>query len=264
MPVLKRQHAERYTKDAVVLDLADITKQGEAIRRAASQEADRIVAEARAERERLLSDAREVGRHEGLEAGRTEGWQAGRAEGETAARAEHADELLRLQASWANALAEFLSQREHLLVTCKRDVLQLALSIARRVTHRTIECNEDIVCDQIEAALRLIGAPTTAVIAVHPGELGLAREVLPDLTARIEGVSHAELIADETLGPGSCVIRTAEGGSIDASVQTQLDRIAELIVPDAAAGLRAPDADEASTPPSSDDPGDIERGDLAA
>lgn len=257
MPVLKRIHAEQVVKDAVVLDLADIAQQGEAMLGAARQEAERIVAEARAERERLIGDAAAVGHREGYARGLAEGREAGKTEGETAARAEHAAELRTLQSGWSEALEEFLSQREHLLVTCKRDVLKLAISIAERITHRTIAHNEGVVCDQIEAALAFVGKPTRIAIAVHPSELELAKDVLPDLAARLDAVEHAELVADESLTPGSCTVRTADGGTIDASVRTQLDRIAELIVPDS---TRA----EAAKPADVDDTVHDARGDLAA
>lgn len=268
MPVLKRQNADQFARDAVVLNLADIAQQGEAILSAARQEAERIVAAAKAERERLIGDATQVGHAAGHTAGIAEGREAGKAAGETAARAEHAEALRALQAAWSAALEEFLVQREHLLVTCKTDVLKLALSIAERITYRTIEHDEGVVCDQIEAALGLVGKPSRVTIAVHPEELALAHEVLPDLAARLDAVEHASLDGDESLTPGSCVIRTAEGGLIDASVLTQLERIAELLVPGSSASIAKPGADASkhdgtdADAPEDDEP--EQRGDLAA
>lgn len=271
MPVLKKHNAEQLARDAVVLDLADIARQGEAIKQAARDQASRIVADAQAERERLISDAREVGLREGEAEGRAQGLERGHAEGETAARAEHVAQLRELQAAWAAALGEFLAQRDHLLVECKRDVLRLAICIAERVTHRAIACDEQTVCRQIEAALGLVGSPTRVRIAVHPDDLELAREVLPDLASRIDNVQHAELVADDTLDRGSCSLRTASGGSIDASVATQLSRIAEMIIPgDAEAQATLPARASRGTEPDrksdeSDSASDErERGDLAA
>ncbi len=258
MPVLKANSSAYATHDAVVLDLADIAHQGEAILRTARDEAARIVAQAREERERLIGDASAVGHREGYAKGLAEGREAGNVAGETAARAEHAERLRALQSAWSEALEEFLSQRDHLLVTCKTDVLRLALSIAERITHRTIATNESVVCDQIEAALAVIGRPSRVLVAVSPDDLELARDTLPDLAARLETVEHAELVVDESLAPGSCVVRTADGGLIDASVQTQLRRIAELIVPGSSASVGARPAD------ASDDGEAESRGELAA
>ncbi|MEO0629198.1 MAG: FliH/SctL family protein [Planctomycetota bacterium] len=259
MPVLKANSAAAVAKDAVVLDLADIARQGEAILANAKREADRIVAEANAERERLIGDASALGHREGHAKGMTEGREAGKAAGETAAQAEHAERLRALQSAWSDALEEFLAQRDHLLVTCKTDVLRLALSIAERITHRTIECDTSVVCEQIEAALAMVGKPSRVTVAVHPQELPLASEALPDLAARLQAVEHAELVADESLEPGSCVVRSADGGLVDASIETQLARIAELIVPGSSEALGVAE----STRRSAED-AEESRGDLAA
>ncbi|MEL6497477.1 MAG: FliH/SctL family protein [Planctomycetota bacterium] len=256
MPVLKARAAQQSAKDAVVLDLADIAQQGEAILRSARDEAARVISEAQAERDRLVSDAAEAGHREGYERGLAEGREAGKLAGETAARAEHAEELRALQASWSAALEEFLAMRDHLLIACKTDVLELAVSIAERVTHGIVERDDSVVLGQIEEALSLVGSASRVAVAVHPSEAGVAGLALPDLVARLDAVEHAEIVADETLTAGACVVRTADGGSIDASIETQLSRIAELIVPGREPRLGP------GPPAESDDPDT--RGDLAA
>ncbi|MEO1717794.1 MAG: FliH/SctL family protein [Planctomycetota bacterium] len=257
MPVLKASSATQTAKDAVVLDLADIAQQGEAILRGAREQAARIIAEAQAERERLISDASNVGHREGHAQGLAEGREAGKAAGEIAARAEHAEELRSLQASWSAALEEFLANRDHLLVTCKTDVLRLALSIAERITRRTFACDELVITEQIESALELVGKPSRVMILVHPVQLDVAKQALPDLVGRLDAVEHADIVADETLAEDACVVRTSDGGLIHASIETQLTRIAELIVPGSSTQL---DVTREAAP--RDD--DAEQGDIAA
>ena len=270
MPVIKRDGAKDLVKDAIVLDLADIVQQGEALRRAARQDAERIIAEAQAERERLIADADATGHAQGLARGLTEGQAKGEAQGRAAAEASTRDRLDALQANWATALEEFITHKDHLVVACKQDVLRLAISIAERIVHRTIQHDPGVIEDQIESALHLVAKPTRAVIAVAPGDLELAREVLPGVVSRLEGVEHAEIIEDDSLSAGACVLRAEAGGEVDASISTQLVRIAELLVPGISAGASGgtagttvksetgEDEDEAS----SGSPG--ARGDLAA
>lgn len=258
--MIKRADAARLARDAVVLDLADIAQQAEVILSSAQREAESIVAQARAERERLLSDAREVGHGEGYERGLADGRAAGEAEGREAATATHGDRLAQLEAGWAAALEEFLAQRDHLVIACKHDVLRLVLSLASRVVHRVIETDEGVVASQLEAALRLIAAPTRVVIAIHPDDAAVASGALPALVSRIRSVEDAALVEDESVSRGSCVVRTAGGGVIDATVETQLDRIASLLVPD---GPRDA-ADLELTGDAAGRAEESERGDLAA
>lgn len=263
MPVIKGVSAANTARDAVVLDLADIAQQAAAIRHAAEREAARIIEAAKGERERLIADASEVGRATGHAEGLAEGREAGRAEGRAEAIGQQSEALGALQAAWSAALEEFVAQRDHLVVGCKRDVLQIATSIAERITHRAIEMSPDalpVVLDQIESALHIVAKPTRAVVAVHPEDAESARESLPALTKRIDGIEHAEIVEDGSLSRGSCVVRTDRGGGVDASVETQLRRIAELIVP-----VRSSETEQEDRTVQADDDGTPHaRGDIAA
>jgi flagellar biosynthesis/type III secretory pathway protein FliH len=231
MAVIKRERADVVASGAVVLDLADIARQGEAMLDAARREAASIVAAARAERDRLIADASQTGHAEGLARGLREGRATGEAEGRSLAHGAYAEKLAGLVAAWTEALGELQRRRDHLLVECRREVLAIALEIAGRVTHRVVSGDDRVVCDQIEAALRLAVKPTRAVIAIAPEDEAMARAELPAIVERLTGIEAAELVVDPALGAGSCTLRTAAGGEVDASVRTQLDRIAAVLVP---------------------------------
>ena len=64
------------------------------------------------------------------------------------------------------------------------------------------------------------------------GEVGAEKVALP-LAVAHGGVKHAEVQTDGTLLPGSVVSRSETGGTLDASIQTQLDRLIEEILPGA-------------------------------
>ncbi|MEL7474568.1 MAG: FliH/SctL family protein, partial [Planctomycetota bacterium] len=231
MGVIKGDAAGVLARDAVVLDLADLSRQAEVILSTARSEAERIVAEGRAERARLIADAEAVGRNAGHEAGLREGRVAGEEAGKADAIAAHAERLTAMENAWSGALAEFVAEREDLLVACKDDVLRLAIMLAERVTHRVIETDTSAVIDQLAAALREVGSATKVVVAVHPGDAQLVCERLPALVGSISTIDHADLVEDAALTAGSCVIRTAAGGVIDASIVAQLGRMAELLLP---------------------------------
>ncbi|MEZ6243771.1 MAG: FliH/SctL family protein [Phycisphaerales bacterium] len=231
MGLIRRADAKTMARDAVVLDLSDLKGRGEAVREHAEQEAKRILAEAQAERERLITGAREEGLAQGLERGKHEGLEAGRAEGREAALAEWREKLGTLEASWAKALDQFIATRDGMLTEARTDVVRLATLIAERVIKRAIEHDPGVVQDQIAEALDLLARPTRARVAVHPEDETLAREVVPSLLARFEKAHHIEIETDPALARGSCVVRTGEGGQIDASIAGQLDRLVRDLLP---------------------------------
>jgi flagellar biosynthesis/type III secretory pathway protein FliH len=237
MALIRQSLANTVARDAVVLDLGDLVRQGEALKAKARAEADRIVAEAKAERARLVAGAAEEGRKEGLARGLEEGRRQGEASGRAEALAAAAEALKKLDARWSAALAEFEGARETMLLGARQDVLRLALAAAEMVTKRAIALRPEAAADQLAAVLGLIMRPTRLTVSVHPDDAALVREALPGLTERFAAAAHAEVAADAGLERGSCVARTGTGGVIDASVRTQLERIVEALLP----GVRAVD-----------------------
>jgi hypothetical protein len=77
MALIKHSNSRDIARDAVVLDLGDLQRQAALITRAAHDQAAAVLAEARAERERIVAGAAEAGRAAGFE----EGWSRGGAQG---------------------------------------------------------------------------------------------------------------------------------------------------------------------------------------
>lgn len=241
MAVIKRMDLERVEHQAVVLNLGDIAAQGERLRAAARAEAAAIVAQAKAERERLISDAKKVGHEEGLALGRAEGLKKGQADGHAMALAEAREHAKAIEAAWEKGLGEFLAQRNAMLDAAKLDVLKLAIFAAEKLTKRRLELDPTLIGDQMAAAIAEAGRGTGLVVRVAPADVELARGMLPGLMRRFGG-GGAEVREDASLARGSCVVSMAGGGMVDASIKTQMQRVAESLLPDATARPSAPGA----------------------
>jgi flagellar biosynthesis/type III secretory pathway protein FliH len=229
--LIRQANAKSMARDAIVLNLGDLVAQGELLKARARAEADQIVAAANAERDRLLKGAAEEGRKtghaQGLEEGLRQGRDAGRAE---AVKSQH-EALARVQDAWVSALGSFDADRDRMLPEARHDIVRLAALVAEMVTKRTVELEPARVADQVAAVLALVTRPSRLAVAVHPDDEPVVREALPGLAARFESANHAELVADASLSRGSCVVRNATGGEIDASIETQLRRIVDTLLP---------------------------------
>src|SRR6185436_20924680 len=107
--------------DAIVLDLGDLSRQAEGVRSPAKADAEAILKQAAAERQRLISGAREEGLARGIEEGRKQGLDEGRKLGEAAALTERREALQKLEQAWSAALDEFLAARERMLLDARQD-----------------------------------------------------------------------------------------------------------------------------------------------
>lgn len=255
MGLLKANQAHSAFKQAVALDLGDLRRQGEMVVAAAQRQASDVLARAAEERKRLIADASRLGRTEGLTEGLAEGHRLGAEQGRTAALAENAELLRRIEAGWSAALADFEARRTAMVADARRDLVRLAVLLAERITKRAIATDPSIVTTQLESVLTMVLRPTRLLVRVHPDDKALVAQALPGLMSRFTTAQHIELIAEPTLDRGSCVVRLADsqggsgmgiGGELDASIGTQLQRIAEALLPDA-----APAAPAASPPPAS-------------
>jgi len=245
MAVIRSSDADRAVREASSLHLGDLARAGSRLTAAARDEAASIVEAAERERDRLLAGAAERGHEEGRARGYEEGLEAGRAEGVRQAEAGRREALDRLQHAWLGMLETIETERAAMLSATRSDLCRLAALVAEKVTKRVVTLDERVVVDQLAAVLAVLARPTRLTVAIHPEDEAVLAEALPDLVSRFTAAEHVELALDETLHRGSCVARTGEGGVIDASVRTQLDRLVEVLLPGEGAAERGDaDADE--------------------
>ena len=249
MAVIKRAQAEVASKNAVVLDLGDIAQHAEMLRKQAQDKADQIIIDAENHRDQLIADGFEQGERNGQAMGYREGLAKGEEAGRQRATVESREQLDQIERAWNAALDDFADRRHHLLVEAKESVIKLAMTIAERVIHRSIAVDDRVVLAQVEHALKLIGRPTRATVLVHPDDAAMVRRALPTVSARFGAIEHVICEEDESVGRGGCRVTTAEGGEIDASIETQIERIAQTLIPSGE---------------SKSEPGDIGREDKAA
>jgi flagellar assembly protein FliH len=230
MALIRQANAATIARDALVLDLGDLKRQGDALRARAKAEADQIIAAARAERDRLLKQAAEEGRREGHARGLEEGRKQGRDEGIQAAHAERTQQLAALEQAWTAALDEFNSARGQMLIEAREDVLRLAVRMGEMIAKRAIDQSPDAAA-QLTEALSIVSRFTRGAVLAHPDDLPLIQDALPAILQRFGSSTHLELTPDPSIERGGCILRTPSGGEVDATVQTQISRIVETLLP---------------------------------
>ena len=232
MGVIKPAPGSPVESSAIVLDLGDLREEAERLEARARETAASILDEARAERARILEGAHAEGFAEGREAGLAEGRAAGEAAGRAEALGAASAEIEATLAGWDAALREFEARREALLLEAREGVVRLAAVVAERVTKRAVELDPGAAPEQLEAALAMVTAPSRLRVHIAPADRPAVEGAMPDLAARFEGAAHAELVDDESLERGSCVLRT-ELGVIDARIERQVERICAALLPPA-------------------------------
>lgn len=179
-------------------------------------EAKRVLAEAHRQADQMRQDAVRKGYEEGLQIGREEGLCLYRQ-----AIDSLRDEVQKL-------VDAILAERQRLWEEMEPQVIELVLEIARKVLREEIQARREATLSIIKHALRRVADTEHVRIRVHPDDLQIAREHREDFLAVCDGVRQIEIVDDQRVGGGGCIIETP-GGTIDASLRTQMQSVEKAL-----------------------------------
>lgn len=192
----------------------------------------RIEAELKEARARGEKEGQKAGYREGFVRGREEGYRLGLEEGRREGlRVGREEEVRRLEgelsgaaAALAAAASEFQAKRDDLLARARRDLLDLAVEIARRIVKREVVRVPETVVLNVESALELIFRRGSIAIHVHPSDAPIVEKALAADPRWKHGFDAVEVRPALDVNPGGCRL-VSGAGSVDMTLETQLDLI---------------------------------------
>jgi flagellar assembly protein FliH len=229
MGLIKNTDARHVVKHGFE-DMGDLRKQAEVVLQDARAEARRIVDEARSEAQAIVAESEPRGFAEGKQRGLGEGREEGRRLGHEEAISERRARLEQLIPAWTEALESFETQRKDLLLAAREDILELALTMGGKITHRVIEADPEVVTAQVAEALALVADASAVTVSVNPKDRKLVEKVLGEIIEKIGICTNVELREDDGISPGGCVLATGKG-RIDATVDRQIERVVDTLLP---------------------------------
>jgi flagellar assembly protein FliH len=194
-------HADEFEPTTRKLDLGE---DEQAIERA-RELAEQIVAEAEARASQIEAEARE----------------RGLAEGRALASLEMNQALETLRTQLAETIEEIHLLKQTIAAQAERDLVRLAIEIARKIVHREVTVDPEVVLAITRVALRRIHDQTSVTIHLHPDDYRYVK-------GRGDSLAHGgtvELVEDPSIERGGCLIRT-QMGDVDARIERQFAEIA--------------------------------------
>ncbi len=156
---------------------------------------------------------------EGFEKGHAEGL----ARGLVAGQKEIGERLGRLD----SVISELDRIKERKLEELLPEIVDLSLEIARKIIHRKIEKDRDIIVSVVREAVRKLGRDEKMTIRVNPADYETMISGLDSLReeARIRDITVEPA---ESVSPGGCYIETPSG-DVDARIEEQIREIRDAI-----------------------------------
>ena len=242
MAMIRRADADQVPKDGSGLDLGDLAQRAQMLREEATRQAERILAEARIERQNMMDGAAEKAASEGHAEGFAKGLEEGEKAGKAQAVQEWTTKFEELARSWEQALLALEQTRERALRTAQQDLLTLGVAFAVRVARRAVQMDSQAAATQIRAVLERAACGSVVAVRVHPDDLECARAGLHGVIDRLAQSRASVLIPDGQLAPGSCAVDLVNGGVIEAEVEAQLDKLVRTLLPEATSESRSEQA----------------------
>jgi flagellar assembly protein FliH len=150
-----------------------------------------------------------------------QGFERGLKEGEARANKAYEQNLAATRASVSRALEEFKAQRESYFGRVEPEVVQLALSIARKILHREAQMDPLLLTGMVHVALEKLDQGTRVHLRAHPEEVQFWNRYFSEAKSL---AMSPEIVGDATLERGECALET-EIGSTQISLDTQLKEI---------------------------------------
>jgi flagellar assembly protein FliH len=158
----------------------------------------------------------------------TKGHAQGERAGNEAAATRGAAMLRRL----ALTIDELAVLRSDMIQKTERQLVQLAVSIARRITLRELTIDRTLLSAMARVALDRLGETSSATIRLHPDDY---RAITPPGQADAT-TGSVRVVADPAIARGGCVVQS-DLGQIDVGLDAQLAEISGALLGGATGGL---------------------------
>lgn len=154
----------------------------------------------------------------------TKGYAQGERAGAEAA-ASRADAMLR---RLAQTLDELQVLRAELIRRTEREVVELSLAIARKILHREVALDHELLLAMARVALDRLADVATASIRLHPDDYAATVQARGSTAVTSHGV---QIVSDASVRRGGCVVHS-EFGSVDVGISAQIDELTQALLGD--------------------------------
>ena len=144
-----------------------------------------------------------------------------RKEGESRARVEFEGQLEKIRCAISETLSTFASDRTMYFQQVEAEVVQLALSIARKVLHRESQVDPLLLAGMVHVALKQIENSTRTTVQVHPNQVSTFRSYFAH---HMDAQEAPEVIEDAGIARDCCVLQTSVG-TTQIGIDAQLKEI---------------------------------------
>ena len=202
----------------------------------AQLQAELILKRAREEAEELLANARAAAKAEQEEirmGARDEGYREGYAQGIGKAMEDAQRDKEAVAARMEKEVQAFLEKadmaREEVLLQARDELLDLCIAVAEKVVRVSLKSSSEVIVRMIQTATERLKRQEWVHIYISGCDTKGVAQISPALTTALGALSqHVKIIPMGDDEGGTCIVETPDG-IVDASVSTQMSNIRDVL-----------------------------------
>jgi len=129
-----------------------------------------------------------------------------------------------LMRRYAEAIEEIAGLKPALYKQAEREVVKLALEVAKKIVHREVQVDREIVQTLISVALSHVAVKSAVTVHLHPADYNFVLDQRVASGRGDEADREIVLLADKSIERGGCLIET-ECGDIDARIEEEFREV---------------------------------------
>lgn len=227
---LKKQ-AEEIKQEA-----EELKQQAEEIKTQAEKQSQEILDKAQAEAEKIVADTKQEAkellekvRKEGYDAGYKDGKKEGIKDGKEKIEDELKEIVKQTNAKAQQTLRDAKEQTAEYFIRAEDDIVAVVLMAVEKILPQHFLDAPQVILPVVREAIGHVRDQKEIKIHVEPYSYDLILMARPEFQSMLtDGTATIEVISDEALKPGDCVIETPNGG-VDARLSTQLGLLKKAV-----------------------------------
>jgi flagellar assembly protein FliH len=152
----------------------------------------------------------------------TNAFENGFREGEKSGMAMAEQKMETIMKSHAEAILEIGRMKSSLYAQVEKEVVKLAIEVAKKIIHREIQVDPDIIQTLIRVTLANVAAKNPVTIRVNPVDFNYISERQAALSQ--SEAKNISIVPDKSIERGGCLVET-DCGDIDARLEEKFREV---------------------------------------
>lgn len=214
----KNAHDLEAQAEEIKSQAEELEKQAQETLNAAHKEAEKIVEDTRKEAEELLEKVHK----EGYDAGYAEGKEEGIADGKKKIQKDLDDTINHANDLAQKTIQDAREQTSEYFIRAEDDIAKVVMLAIEKILPQHFLDAPQVILPVVREAVNHVRDQKQIKVHVEPYSYDLVLMARSEFQSMLsDGTAIIEIISDEALKPGDCVIETPNGG-VDARLSTQI------------------------------------------